>query len=225
VSGANVAYQEDQGQRQGIYLDNISTDTSADTFNIEMFPKKGLYTLESSVDNIYLYDSDGKNYQNSFFIDDGVYGQKTRVFYHPEDKASTYYAYLSSETSNLYGYKLDQDILITKENGSSIEILYGDVEYPVGVNNVVTIYNPYPFTLNLTHKIDNADDDEVSNPEDSKDKCTFEGFPDVLLPGESKEFTVNFQDPDNSGDTYRCTISAPGVSNFVLLFTGTGSGY
>jgi len=112
--GVNVAYhQEEQGQVQGqwIYLD-IPTDTSADTFKIEMFPEKGLYTLytfDYNSANIYLYDSDGKNYKNSFFIDD-VYGQKTRVFYHPEDKASTYYAYLSSETSNLYGEKLEQDI-------------------------------------------------------------------------------------------------------------------
>ena len=84
----------------------------------------------------------------------------------------------------------------------------------------LTIYNPYPFTLNLTNTIENADEYP-----DSQDKFTFEGFPDVLLPGKSEEFTVNFH-PDNSGETYsvKSTISAPGVSDFVLQFTGTGSG-
>lgn len=232
VSGENVAYhQEEQGQVQGqwIYLD-IPTDTSADTFKIEMFPEKGLYTLytfDYNSANIYLYDSDGKNYKNSFFIDD-VYGQKTRVFYHPEDKASTYYAYLSSETSNLYGEKLEQDILITRyDDGNVIVGSEGYVDFDqLSPEISFTIYNPYPFILNLKYKIDNAEGEEVD--QESKDKFTFIGFPDVLLPGKSKEFTVKFQGGSNpisnTYDSVKSTISAPGLKDFVLLFTGTGSG-
>jgi hypothetical protein len=213
VSDTTVTYlggaQTGQGQDPDIYLETYGT--SADTFNIEMFSKKGLYTIgDYYSENIYLYDSDGKNYQNSFFIN-GANGQKTRVFYHPEDKASTYYAYLSSETSSLYGYKLDQDILITMYDmngnvivGSEWVVYFDELSSDNPSKEITfTIYNPYPFNLNLKYKIDNAD--EEVNP-DSKDKFTFEGFPDDvldLLPGESKEFTVNFQDPDNSGDMYR----------------------
>jgi hypothetical protein len=232
-SGANVAYvgvQVGEDEDPNIYLETYGT--YADTFNIQMFDKKGLYTISDyNSANIYLYDSDGKNYQNSFFIDDDVYGQKTRVFYHPEDKASTYYAYFESQGGVLpVGWKLEQDILITKENGRSIEILYE--EYLVEFNNAddknsFTIYNPYPFTLNLEYKIDNADEEGV-NP-DSKDKFKFTDFPEVLLPGKSKEFTVNFHDPDFDSTTYttysvKSTISAPGLKDFVLHFTGTSSG-
>ena len=98
VSDTTVAYvgfQVSEYEDPDINLETYGT--YADTFKIEMFPKKGLYTISDyNSANIYLYDSDGKNYQNSFFIDD-VYGQKTRVFYHPEDKASTYYAYFESQ--------------------------------------------------------------------------------------------------------------------------------
>jgi len=240
VSDANVAYQKQEKQGQEfIYLE--SADTSAGTFNIEMFPKKGLYTI-SGYDsaNIYLYDSDGKKYQNSLFIG-GEEGLKTCVFYHPEDKASTYYAYLSSQTINLYGEKLDQDILITRydDNMDSDVIVISEENIDFGYLSpwsgnssteiFFTIYNPYPFTLNLKYKIENAD--EVSNPApspaDSKDKFKFTDFPKVLLPGKSEKFTVNFH-PDNSGTytTYsvKSTISAPGLKDFVLHFTGTGSG-
>jgi hypothetical protein len=210
VSDTTVAYVGFQVSEYEDPIINLETyGNSADTFNIKMFDKKGLYTLESSVDNIYLYNADGKNYKNSFFINGEEV--KTRVFYHPEDKASTYYAYLSSETSSLYGYKLDQDILITMYDmngnvivGSEWVVYFDELSSDNPSKEITfTIYNPYPFTLNLTYKIDNAD--EEVNP-DSKDKFTFEGFPDDvldLLPGESKEFTVNFQDPDNSGDMYR----------------------
>ena len=225
VSGANVAYQEDK-QGQWIYLD-IPPDTSADTFNIEMLPKKGLYTLESSVDNIYLYNADGKNYKNSIFINNEE-GPKTLVFYHPEDKASTYYAYFESQEVAqpwLDGTKLEQDILITRYDdrdmivGSEEGVYFDQLSPEISF----TIYNPYPFTLNLTNTIENADEYL-----DSEDKFNFEGFPGVLvlLPGESKKFTVNFHDPDFDSTTYsvKSTISAPGLKDFVLLFTGTGSG-
>lgn len=216
IGGVNVEYVYDE---DGIFLSKMEEGSSADTFNIKMYPKKGLYTVYGYFDNIYLYDSDGKNYQNSFFINGGN-TNNTLIFYHPEDKANTYYAYLSKETDYLDGYKLAQDILITKPGDmGGDEIVYSGADVTIYDTKNFTIYNPYPFTLNLTCKIDNAD--EVSNP-DSKDK--FEGFPDVLvlLPGQSKEFTVNFQDSDKK---YRVksTISAPGVvSDFVLLFTGTG---
>jgi hypothetical protein len=199
-------------------------------WKIKMLNQKGLYTISGDYNsaNIYLYDSDGKNYQNSLFIG-GEEGPRTLVFYHPEDKASTYYAYFESkEWGGLpEGGKLEQDILITiKEDGSFIEILDGYVEYLGGGNNAdekksLTIYNPYPFTLNLTNTIENADEYP-----DSQDKFTFEGFPDVLLPGKSEEFTVNFHDPDFDSTTYsvKSTISAPGLKDFVLHFTGTSSG-
>ena len=235
-----MAYEDlgqGQGQDQVINLFEYF-ETSADTFNIEMFPKKGLYTFSvERYADIYLYDSDGKNYPNSFLID--TVEMPGRVFYHPEDKASTYYAYLSEETYYLSGYKLDQDILITRYEdsmgGDEIVGSEGDVYFDqLSSDNpskeiTFTIYNPYPFTLNLKYKIENAD--EVSNPApspaDSKDKFKFTDFPKVLLPGKSEKFTVNFH-PDNSGTytTYsvKSTISAPGLKDFVLLFTGTGSG-
>jgi len=223
-----TATYEDYGD-DGIYLEP-SQGVLTNIWKIQMYHKKGLYTISGDYNsaNIYLYDSDGKKYQNSFLINDND-GQKTRVFYHPEDKASTYYAYFESQGGVLpVGWKLEQDILITKENGRSIEILYE--EYLVEFNNAddknsFTIYNPYPFPLNLEYKIENAD--EVLYL-DSEDKFNFEGFPGVLvlLPGESKKFTVNFQDPDFDSTTYsvKSTISAPGLKDFVLLFTGTGSG-
>ncbi len=114
-------------------------------------------------------------------------------------------------------YDNDRDMIVGSEENVYFNQLSPEISF--------TIYNPYPFTLNLTNTIDNVDEEGV-NP-DSKDKFKFTDFPKVLLPGKSEKFTVNFH-PDNSG-TYRVksTISAPGVSgvsDFVLLFTGTGSG-
>ena len=235
VSDANVAYQKQEKQGQEfIYLE--SADTSAGTFNIEMFPKKGLYTLytfDYNSANIYLYDSDGKKYQNSLFIG-GEEGLKTCVFYHPEDKASTYYAYLSSQTINLYGEKLDQDILITRydDNMDSDVIVISEENIDFGYLSpwsgnssteiFFTIYNPYPFTLNLEYKIDNADEEGV-NP-DSKDKFSTKDFPDSLPPGGKKEFDIIF-DPKESGSFLAdFTIQAEGLGNFVLELSGSGSG-
>ena len=216
VSGENVAYQKQEEQGQGIHL--VSTGNSADTFNIEMFPKKGLYTISVyNSANIYLYDSDGKNYQNSFSIDLGN-GSYSRVFYHPENEASTYYAYLSSAISNLYGEKLEQDILITRRDDDDVaDVIVGSEELPITINSEgrsFTIYNPYPFTLNLAYTIDNADEEN---------KFTFKGFPEVLLPGKSEEFTVNLHNPENV-DTYSVTISANGLEDLVLIFTGSAFG-
>lgn len=200
-------------------------------WKIKMLNQKGLYTISGDYNsaNIYLYDSDGKNYQNSLFIG-GEEGPRTLVFYHPEDKASTYYAYFESqEVAQPWpeGGKLEQDILITiKEDGSFIEnILYGNEVYLGMVNSadennslVVTIYNPYPFTLNLTNTIENADE---FSP-DSKDKFTFEGFPISLPPGGRKEFYIIFE-PKGIGEfSAEFTIQADGLGDFVLNLTGTG---
>ena len=232
VSDTTVTYlggaQTGQGQDPDIYLETYGT--SADTFNIEMFSKKGLYTIgDYYSENIYLYNADGKNYKNSIFINNEE-GPRTLVFYHPEDKASTYYAYFESQEVAqpwLDGRKLEQDILITRYDDMNDNVIVGSEEnvyfYQLSPEISFTIYNPYPFTLNLTNTIENADEYL-----DSEDKFNFEGFPGVLflLPGESKKFTVNFHDPDFDSTTYsvKSTISAPGLKDFVLHFTGTGSG-
>jgi hypothetical protein len=217
-----ATYEDDE--YDGIYLD--ATDYEF-VWEIKMLSQKGLYTIVAQQNDLVLYASDGRQYKNTHSIK-GQDGYYTLVFYHPENKASTYYLASSSgnEFSINYGTKLEQDILITKKVGSSIEILDGYVEYLGGGNNAdekksLTIYNPYPFTLNLTNTIENADEYP-----DSQDKFTFEGFPDVLLPGKSEEFTVNFHDPDFDSTTYsvKSTISAPGLKDFVLHFTGTSSG-
>ena len=220
VSGANVAYE--MMDEDGIYLYN-SSDIVADTFNIKMYPQKGLYTLESSVDNIYLYDSDGKNYKNSFFINDGN-TNNTLIFYHPEDKANTYYAYLSKETDYLDGYKLAQDILITRPDdydpgnnvivASEENINFGYLS-PSGNSSTeifFTIYNPYPFTLYPNY----------SSKGESLEDFTFKDFPDAILPGTSKEFTVIFETTKPSVSV-SITISANGLESFVMIFTGTSS--
>lgn len=211
-----------------------TNNTSSNLWNIEMPPKKGLYLLNSTSavmpEKIYLYDAEGKAYKNTFEFNTYSVG-KTLVFYHPEDIKSTYYAYFgSTEDVQLGGSKLSQDILITKMDGSSSAILNGIYpEYLGQVSSsfdeyslVLTIYNPYPFTLNLAYRIENGDGQDVNT--NSKNKFTFTGFPDVLLPGKSKEFTINFQDSEYSaGASYsvKCTMSAPEVSDFVLLFTGS----
>ena len=221
-SGTNVAYVGVQvGADEDIYLETYGN--YADTFNIEMFPKKGLYTISvHNSANIYLYDSDGKKYQNSFLINDND-GQKTRVFYHPEDKASTYYAYLSGETSYPNGEKLDQDILITRYDDNmdsdviviSEENIDFDQLSPDKPSTEIsfTIYNTYPFTLNPNYNTE----------EDNPQSFTFNNFPDAILPGTSKEFTVIFESTKESVEI-PITISAPGLKDFVLHFTGTGSG-
>lgn len=211
-----------------------TNNTSSNLWNIEMPPKKGLYLLNSTSavmpEKIYLYDAEGKAYKNTFEFN--TYSvNKTLVFYHPEDIKSTYYAYFgSTEDVQLGGSKLSQDILITKMDGSSSAILNGI--YPEYLGHVgsdtkqkeliLTIYNPYPFSLNLAYRIENGDGQDVNT--NSKNKFTFTDFPDVLLPGKSKEFTVTFQDSVFEGYNnfnVACTISAPDVADFVLLFSGS----
>jgi len=209
--------------------------TNADTFNITMFPQKGLYTLEVPFgDNLYLYDSYGKNYKNSIFIDRGN-SLYSRVFYHPEDKASTYYAYLSQETNQLSGYKLDQDILITVDQQDNAVIVqdsspidFGNASNTFPLEKKFTIYNPYSENLELTMPDVVIEVKGYNNPEpwskEEDKKFIFETFPDIVLPGENKEFTVVFQDPSNTSamKDYQgeCTIFAANVGEFVLQFTG-----
>ena len=228
VSDTTVAYvgfQVSEYEDPDIELDY---GTYADTFNIEMFPKKGLYTIScNNSEHIYLYDSEGKTYPNSFLIN-GL-EQSTRVFYHPENKASTYYAYLSepeylsgSEPEYLSGYKLDRDILITRYDdyyGDEIIGSEGDVDFDqLSSDNprteiFFTIYNPYPFTLYPNY----------SSKGESLEDFTFNDFPEVLLPGQSKKFTVIFETKEASVSV-PITISANELKDFVLHFTGTSSG-
>ena len=224
--GVNVEYVEQDGD---IILD-VDLISYADTFNIEMFPKKGLYTIScNNSEHIYLYDSEGKTYPNSFLIN-GL-EQSTRVFYHPENKASTYYAYLSepeylsgSEPEYLSGYKLDRDILITRYDddddrdmivGSEGNIDFGYLS-PSGNSSTeifFTIYNPYPFTLYPNY----------SSKGESLEDFTFNDFPEVLLPGQSKKFTVIFETKEASVSV-PITISANELEGLFLHFTGTSSG-
>jgi len=223
--GVNVEYVEQDGD---IILD-VDLISYADTFNIEMFPKKGLYTIScNNSEHIYLYDSEGKTYPNSFLIN-GL-EQSTRVFYHPENKASTYYAYLSepeylsgSEPEYLSGYKLDRDILITRYDddrdmivGSEGNINFGYLS-PSGNSSTeifFTIYNPYPFTLYPNY----------SSKGESLEDFTFNDFPEVLLPGQSKKFTVIFETKEASVSV-PITISANELEGLFLFFTGTSSGF
>lgn len=198
-----------------------------DPFNIIMYPQKGLYTVygyfnsthPSDSDNIYLYDSEGKTYQNSFLIN-SQYDPKFRVFYHPEDKANTYYAYLSGEINYLYGEKLEQDILITRPDGDGGNLIVKSVEsggeidvYPLSRKEIsFTIYNPYPFTLNPKYSI----------KEENLERVTFTKFPIAILPGTSKEFTVIFESIEDS-EEIPITISANGLKDLVLTFIGSYS--
>ncbi len=238
VSDTTVAYvgfQVSEYEDPDIELD--TDDTYADTFNIEMFPKKGLYTIScNNSEHIYLYDSEGKTYPNSFLIN-GL-EQSTRVFYHPENKASTYYAYLSSETSNLYGYKLDQDILVTQydENdeydeivGSEWNIDFGYLS-PSGNSSTeitFTIYNPYSYALSFTTKFKNETVTPITGgePFESKNNFKTNSFPHSLPPGKSQKFEIIFE-PEKSGSFFAdFTIQAEGLGNFVLKLSGSGSGF
>ncbi len=174
-----------------------------------------------------LYASDGRQYKNTFLIPG--YNGTTLVFYHPKDEPSTYY--LASSSDNEFyidsGTKLEQKILVTRESGDFLgnrdkenfdEIPPDDSTKTLSF----TIYNPYPFTLNLEYKIDNADEEGV-NP-DSKDKFSTKDFPDSLPPGGKKEFDIIF-DPKESGSFFAdFTIQAEGLGNFVLELSGSGSG-
>lgn len=214
VTDTTVEYMKSQGDHISFYT---LEGTNADTFNITMYPKKGLYTVYGYFDKIYLYDSEGKNYQNSFLIN-GDDDQNFRVFYHPEDSPSTYYAYLSEETSVLNGYKLDQGILITRGDyvpdeivNSGGEIYFGQLSQEISSTTIsFTIYNPYPFTLNPNY----------NREEDNPQSFTFNDFPDIILPGTSKEFTVIFETEKNEVNV-PITISANKLENFVLNFTGS----
>jgi hypothetical protein len=186
----------------GTNLTYTPRDSSA-VWKIQMYQQKGLYTIEAYENDLVLYASDGRQYKNTFLIPGG--DGTTLVFYHPKDEPSTYYLASSSNTqfSINYGTKLEQEILVTQydENDEYDKILGnpGEVDFreissdDSPKTHSFTIYNPYPFTLNLKYKIDNAEGDEVD--QESKDKFTFEGFPDdvlFLLPGESKKVYGKF---------------------------------
>jgi uncharacterized cupredoxin-like copper-binding protein len=220
----------------GTNLTYTAGDTSK-VWEIKMLSQKGLYTIEAYESRPELYASDGRQYKNTFLIPGG--DGTTLVFYHPKDEPSTYYLASSSNTqfSINYGTKLEQEILVTQydENDEYDKILGnpGEVDFreissdDSPKTHSFTIYNPYPFTLNLKYKIDNAEGEEVD--QESKDKFTFIGFPDVLLPGKSKEFTVKFQGGSNpisnTYDSVKSTISANGLKDFVLYFTGSACGF
>jgi len=57
----------------------------------------------------------------------------------------------------------DRDMIVGSEEGVYFDQLSPEISF--------TIYNPYPFTLNLTNTIENADEEGV-NP-DSKDKFIY----------------------------------------------------
>lgn len=222
----------------GTNLTYTAGDTSK-VWKIQMHPEKGLYTISDyNSANIYLYDSDGKNYQNSFFIDD-VYGQKTRVFYHPEDKASTYYAYFESQEwgglpEELGGRKLEQEILVTQKSNNSSSILGNsdNVDFNKIPSNdstktlSFTIYNPYSSELKLRATIGNeTGKDETGSPiSDSTGKFKTNNFPASLPPGGSQKFDIIFDPKENGDFSADFTIQTVGLDDFVLELSGSGSG-
>ena len=200
-----------------------------------MFSKKGLYTIgDYYSENIYLYDSDGKNYQNSFFIN-GANGQKTRVFYHPEDKASTYYAYFESQdgvTEGLEGSKLEQDILVTQKSDDSSYILdnSNQVSFVDFYENQpksfsFTIYNPYSYALSFTTKFKNETVTPITGgePFESKNNFKTNSFPHSLPPGKSQKFEIIFEPEKNGNFSADFTIQAAGLDDFVLELSGSES--
>jgi hypothetical protein len=185
--------------------------------------KKGLYTIEvDSLDDLVLYASDGRVYKNTHPIpgNDGT----TLVFYHPENKASTYYL-ASSSGNSISGAKLDQDILVTQKSDETDEydeilINKENVSFAIESGNEqkfeilsFTIYNPYSQALNFTTKFEN---------ETGKDKFSTKDFPASLPPGKSEEFYIIFE-PKGIGEfSAEFTIQADGLGDFVLNLTGTG---
>lgn len=242
---AKYELEDPNGEDENSLL--LNSEGSSAIWKIQMYPKKGLYVLDGNseqIPDIRFYDAEGKTYQNTFLLDTNSGFNKTLVFYHPENSSSTYYAYFGSIVEGLWfgGSKLSQSMVVTKLNVTSggVDILFDTSSNPDAYAEdlgqvsswedkkelVLTMYNPYPFSLQLSYRIENGDG-QVN--EESKNKFTFTGFPDVLLPGKSKEFTVSFQDSKyiagaDASYSVKCTMSAPEVSDFVLLFTGSTSG-
>jgi hypothetical protein len=208
---------------------------SGQIFGIQMYPEKGLYTIEAYESGLELYASDGRVYKNTHPIP----GKKgtTLVFYHPENKASTYYL-ASSSGNSISGAKLDQDILVTQydENDEYDEIL--DNLMPVKFKTVsgnsdvtsetlsFTIYNPYSYALSFTTKFKNETVTPITGgePFESKNNFKTNSFPHSLPPGKSQKFEIIFEPEKNGNFSADFTIQAEGLGNFVLELSGSGSG-
>lgn len=229
-----VKYEDDE--YDGIYLD--ATDYEF-VWEIKMLSQKGLYTIVAQQNDLVLYASDGRQYKNTHSIK-GQDGYYTLVFYHPENKASTYY--LASSSGNEFsinsGTKLEQEILVTqKSDETDTADLILDNLMPVEFETVsgnsdvtsetlsFTIYNPYSQALNFTTKFENGTANAGTTvPTDSWEKFTAPDFPDSLPPGGRRDFDIIF-DPKESGSFFAdFTIQAEGLGNFVLELSGSGSG-
>ncbi|HOQ93512.1 MAG TPA: hypothetical protein PKW26_07830, partial [Treponemataceae bacterium] len=201
-------------------------------WEIKMLSQKGLYTIEAYESGPELYASDGRQYKNTHPIP-GI-EDYTLVFYHPENKASTYYLASSSNTqfSINYGTKLEQKILVTRESGDFLgnrdkenfdEIPPDDSTKTLSF----TIYNPYPYALNFTTKFENGTHNTGTTvpPDDSWEKFTAPGFPTSLPPGGRRDFDIIFTPTYNDEVFADFTIQAEGLGNFVLELSGSGSGF
>ncbi len=227
---AKALFVEKEKEEEDIYieLDILNPNGSFFVWEIKMLSQKGLYTIEAYESGPELYASDGRQYKNTHPIP-GI-EDYTLVFYHPENKASTYYLASSSNTqfSINYGTKLEQKILVTRESGDFLgnrdkenfdEIPPDDSTKTLSF----TIYNPYPYTLNFTEELSNSESESV--PPNSKDKFRTKDFPTSLPPGGSQKFYIIF-DPKESGSFFAdFTIQAEGLGNFVLELSGSGSGF
>ncbi|GAB1431826.1 hypothetical protein MASR2M29_04510 [Spirochaetota bacterium] len=195
----------------GIFLD-FEDSPFSNIWNIEMYPEKGLYTIDTNTlpTFINIYDEDGKNYKNTFLLGTGMNSEETLVFYHPTNTTSNYYVYFTESFQYIGGSKLEQDILITTVDESENDVIVEpELDINFGLDDPIsfTIYNPYPFTL--TPKLNISGDDASS--------FSSQNFPSSLAPGEKKEFTVSCTE---YGKSASAIISVDGLTSFSVTLKG-----
>lgn len=224
-----ATYEDEDGD---IFL-NVTGYEGFTVLEIKMLSQKGLYTIEvDSLDDLVLYASDGRQYKNTHPIQTGEM-DKTLVFYHPKDEASTYYLASSPGNSiyNMSGTKLEQDILITQKSDESSSILAnpGKVYFEEissddsPKTHSFTIYNPYSYALSFTTKFKNETVTPITGgePFESKNNFKTNSFPHSLPPGKSQKFEIIFEPEKNGNFSADFTIQAAGLDDFVLNLVGS----
>ena len=225
-----ATYEDEDGD---IFL-NVTGYEGFTVLEIKMLSQKGLYTIEvDSLDDLVLYASDGRQYKNTHPIQTGEM-DKTLVFYHPKDEASTYY--LASSPGNsidtMSGTKLEQKILVTQKSDDSSYILdnSNQVSFVDFYENQpksfsFTIYNPYSYALSFTTKFKNETVTPITGgePFESKNNFKTNSFPHSLPPGKSQKFEIIFEPEKNGNFSADFTIQAAGLDDFVLELSGSES--